>query len=171
MIETIAEESFEKVINKLTNIVYYHDIKNAEQLKEHIYTRNYDESVIVVLKQSFELLYCALKKKKQPIVDNSSDYDEESQFISIRKKLYEISKKSVEEREEFLDIIKEYLEDKTDIKLPIQLIELVFEFDFHRGAIHPFPSALITKFKKKGLRLTKIRNHYTARIQNIIPRK
>lgn len=88
--------------------------------------------------------------------------------ISIRETFYEImSSNEAKERkkEDFVRNAKKFLETANEIKLPMQMFENIFEFDFHREAPHPISTYLVRQLKKQGLRVTKVRNSYLVRIR------
>ncbi len=64
----------------------------------------------------------------------------------------------------FFGIVKEILKKKKEIKLPMQLFELIFEFDFYRGAKHPISSNIVDNFRKYGFGVRKIRDEYLVKI-------
>ena len=77
-----------------------------------------------------------------------------------------ISKITKDEKEKkFIEIVKDILSNGIEVKLPMQLFELIFEFDFHRGAVHPISSNIVKKFNNEGLKVSKVRNYYLVRIR------
>jgi len=70
-----------------------------------------------------------------------------------------------EKEKKFFDIVKEGLTKCDEVKLPMQLFESIFEFDFHRGVKHPISSNIVKKFKDQGLKISKVRNYYLVRIK------
>lgn len=77
-----------------------------------------------------------------------------------------ISGYSKEERENiFFNIVKRKLTKRKEIKLPMQLFETIFEFNFHRDVKHPISSNIVKKFKDNGFRVSKVRNYYLVRIR------
>lgn len=70
--------------------------------------------------------------------------------------------------EDFFVILEQYLgNEQPEIKLPMQLFEMTFEFDFHRGVKHPISSNIIDLFKNKGFKVSKVRNNYLVRFRKI----
>jgi len=89
--------------------------------------------------------------------------------MSLRETFYEIMSSNEEKerkKKEFVKNAKKYLETAEEIKLPMQLFESIFEFDFHREAPHPISTYLVRQLKKEGLRVTKVRNSYLVRIRS-----
>jgi len=70
-----------------------------------------------------------------------------------------------EKEEEFFKTVNEVLLKGNEVKLPMQLFESIFEFDFHRGVKHPISSNIVKKFRKQGLKVSKVRNYYLVRIR------
>jgi len=66
---------------------------------------------------------------------------------------------------DFFKILKDVMEDKIEIRLPMQLMEITFDFDFHRGAKHPISSNIVGLFKENGFKVSKVRNSYLVRIR------
>lgn len=89
-------------------------------------------------------------------------------MLTVRESFYNlIDYKNKKKKEDiFFNIVKESLTKRIEIILPIQLFESIFEFDFHRGAKHPISSNIVKKFKKRGFRISKVRNYYLVRIKN-----
>jgi hypothetical protein len=70
-------------------------------------------------------------------------------------------------KEKFIELSKSYLEkQRSELRLPIQLLEQIFDFDFHRSDTikHPISTSIANYFKKNGLRIVKIRGKYVVRI-------
>jgi len=87
---------------------------------------------------------------------------------TVRESFYNLTISSYNKPEKvdiFFDIVKEGLEKGNEIKLPMQLFESIFEFDFHRGAKHPISSNIVKKFRNQGLKVSKVRNYYLVRIR------
>jgi len=87
---------------------------------------------------------------------------------TVRESFYDLSNSSYDKPEKidiFFEIVKKGLSRTNEIKLPMQLFESIFEFDFHRGAKHPISSNIVKKFKSQGLKVTKVRNYYLVRIR------
>lgn len=87
---------------------------------------------------------------------------------TVRESFFDLIVSSYNKKEKediFIKIVKKALTKGIEVKLPMQLFELIFEFDFHRGAKHPISSNIVNKFKKHGLRVTKVRNYYLVRIK------
>lgn len=82
-------------------------------------------------------------------------------YQSIRKSLFES-----EDIEQFFHILRNSL-NSNEIKLPIQLLEDKFNFDFHRkeGIKHPIKQSVVIKFKENGFKIRKVRNKYKAKIK------
>lgn len=76
-----------------------------------------------------------------------------------------------DKREDFFKLVQEKLKNTNEIKLPMQLFEKIFEFNFHRGVKHPIASNVVYRFKKRGLKVSKIRNRYLVRIKKGKERK
>ena len=88
--------------------------------------------------------------------------------ISLRETFYEImvlNEEKEHKKEEFIKSAKMYLETNKEIKLPMQMFERIFNFDFHRNAPHPISSYLVHQLRRNGLRVTKVRNKYLVRIR------
>lgn len=68
-------------------------------------------------------------------------------------------------QDRFIKTAKEFLKTHIEIKLPMQLFEEVFNFNFHRGVKHPISSNIVNKFKSNGLKVSKVRNKYLVRIK------
>ena len=72
-----------------------------------------------------------------------------------------------DKRKDFFKLIQKQLKDINEIKLPMQLFEKIFEFDFHRGVKHPIASNVVHRFKEKGFKISKVRNKYLVRIKKV----
>lgn len=72
-----------------------------------------------------------------------------------------------QKKEEFFNRLKTKMGKNKEIKLPMQMIEAIFDFDFHRGVHHPISSNITYDFKRRGYRITKVRNRYQARIRKL----
>jgi len=87
---------------------------------------------------------------------------------SSREVFYDLTKKysDKELRKIFIEECNKYLEHRTELRLPIQLLEEIFDFDFHRDETikHPISSNITGYFKKNGLRVLKMRGKYVVRI-------
>ena len=70
-----------------------------------------------------------------------------------------------EKQDVFIEIVKKALTKTHEVKLPMQLFETIFEFDFHRGAKHPISSNIVKKFNSHALKVSKVRNYYLVRIR------
>lgn len=87
---------------------------------------------------------------------------------TVRETFYDLTVSSYSKTEKediFFKIVNKGLSKGSEIKLPMQLFESIFEFDFHRGAKHPISSNIVKKFKNQGLRVSKVRNYYLVRIR------
>ena len=82
-------------------------------------------------------------------------------------------------RENFFDVLKEKnkidnffvtldkeMQRKDTVRLPIQLLENIFEFDFHRkeNIAHPIKQSIVSEFKDHGYLIRKVRNKYLVKI-------
>ena len=88
---------------------------------------------------------------------------------TLRESFYNLTVSSYAKKEKedtFIKIVKKALIKGIEVKLPMQLFESIFNFDFHRGAKHPISSNIVKKFKNHGLKVTKVRNYYLVRIRN-----
>ena len=87
---------------------------------------------------------------------------------TARESFYDLSSSNYTKPEKidiFFKIVEKGLSKANEIKLPMQLFESIFEFDFHRGAKHPISSNIVRKFKDQGLKVSKVRNYYLVRIK------
>jgi len=88
--------------------------------------------------------------------------------LTIRQVVYELSEK-IDKKDMFRKFVsflkKEVFTTSNEIILPMQLVEKMFDFDAHRGAVHPIASHIVRRFKKNGLRISKVRNKYLVRIK------
>ena len=87
---------------------------------------------------------------------------------TVRESFYNliVSSYSKKEKEDiFIKIVKKALSKSNEVKLPMQLFESIFEFDFHRGAKHPISSNIVKRFNKEGLKVSKVRTYYLVRIK------
>jgi len=87
---------------------------------------------------------------------------------TVRESFYNLSVSTYTKKEKedmFIKIVKEALTRTIEVKLPMQLFETIFEFDFHRGAKHPISSNIVKKFNSEGLKVSKVRNYYLVRIR------
>lgn len=87
---------------------------------------------------------------------------------TVRESFYNlaVSDYSKKEKEDmFIKVVKKALTKGNEVKLPMQLFESIFDFDFHRGAVHPISSNIVKKFNKEGLKVSKVRNYYLVRIR------
>ena len=88
--------------------------------------------------------------------------------LSIRETFYNIMVSNDIKEQKKIDFVKNakvFLQTNKEIKLPMQLFESIFEFDFHREAPHPISTYLVRQLKMQGLRVTKVRNSYLVRIR------
>lgn len=88
--------------------------------------------------------------------------------LSIRETFYQIMVSNDVKEQKKIDFIKSakvFLQTNKEIKLPMQLFESIFEFDFHREAPHPISTYLVSQLKAQGLRVTKVRNSYLVRVR------
>lgn len=91
-------------------------------------------------------------------------------MATIRETFFEVMILNEDKKvkwEDFFHRLNKVMGKNREIKLPMQLIEKIFEFDFHRGVHHPIASNITYEFKKRGFRITKVRNKYQARIRKI----
>ena len=89
-------------------------------------------------------------------------------MISVRESFYNLSVSIFSKQKKadlFIVLVKEALTKTNEVKLPMQLFESIFEFDFHRGAKHPISSNIVKKFNKEGLKVSKVRSYYLVRIR------
>ena len=89
-------------------------------------------------------------------------------MLTVRESFYDLAVSSYTKKEKedmFIKIVEKTLTKTNEVKLPMQLFESIFEFDFHRGAKHPISSNIVKKFKKQELKVTKVRNYYLVRIR------
>lgn len=89
-------------------------------------------------------------------------------MITTRESFYNLTVSNYtkkEKQEEFIKIVKKALTKGIEVKLPMQLFESIFEFNFHRGAKHPISSNIVKKFNNEGLKVSKVRNYYLVRIR------
>ncbi|KKL62843.1 hypothetical protein LCGC14_2181140 [marine sediment metagenome] len=87
---------------------------------------------------------------------------------TIRESFYDLTVSTLYKKEKestFINIVRKGLEKVDEIKLPMQLFESIFNFDFHRGVKHPISSNIVKKFRKQGLKVSKVRNYYLVRIR------
>ena len=87
---------------------------------------------------------------------------------TLRESIFDLTKFDLEKKEkqtEFIKIMKAILNEAKEVKLPMQLFEAVFDFDYHRGVKHPIASNIVSMFKDEGLKISKIRNKYLVRIK------
>ncbi|KKN18341.1 hypothetical protein LCGC14_0956610 [marine sediment metagenome] len=87
---------------------------------------------------------------------------------TVRESFYDLTVSNYNKKEKediFLKIVKKGLTKGNEIKLPMQLFESIFNFDFHRGVKHPISSNIVKKFRKQGLKVSKVRNYYLVRIR------
>ena len=88
--------------------------------------------------------------------------------LSVRETFYNIMVSNDVKEQKKIDFVKNakvFLQTNKEIKLPMQMFESIFEFDFHREAPHPISTYLVRQLKKQGLRVTKVRNSYLVRIR------
>lgn len=87
---------------------------------------------------------------------------------TIREEFYDISIMNADfevKKETFMQLCKKNLAKHKEVKLPMQLFEDIFNFNFHRGVKHPISSTIVRLFKKNGLKVSKVRNKYLVRIK------
>ena len=87
---------------------------------------------------------------------------------TVRESFYDLTVSNYNKKEKediFLKIVKKGLTKGNEIKLPMQLFESIFNFDFHRGVKHPISSNIVKKFRNQGLKVSKVRNYYLVRIR------
>lgn len=72
-----------------------------------------------------------------------------------------------DKRKDFFKLVQKQLKKTNEIKLPMQLFEKIFEFNFHRGVKHPIASNVVYRFREKGLKVSKVRNKYLVRIKKV----
>ena len=89
-------------------------------------------------------------------------------MLTVRESFYNLTVSNYtkkEKQEVFIKIVEEALTKTNEVKLPMQLFESIFEFNFHRGVKHPISSNIVKKFNKHGLKVSKVRNYYLVRIR------
>lgn len=89
-------------------------------------------------------------------------------MLTTRELFYNLTVSDYSKKEKgdiFIKIVKNVLTKCNEVKLPMQLFESIFEFDFHRGAKHPISSNIVKKFNNYGLKVSKVRNYYLVRIR------